>query len=143
MIEKIKQEDLANVVEFLQYYNIYNDIYITKNNERIYLEKDIDNLMQTLKTQECYTLNNEGYHGLFIIIREKGYRNYLKIVADSEKAATDLLLYLDWNFNDELYAKLKRRNPFVYILQNFGFKIVAERNRELLLYRPKKIIEVK
>jgi hypothetical protein len=137
MIERINQNKFVDVADFIKDYNIYHDIYITKNNNRIYFENDIDLLKATLKNQECYGLYAEGFHGFFMIIKEKNFRTYLKITADCEKSAIDLIRYFSWTYSEEIYAKLKRRNPFTYLLQESGFTAVAERERELLLFRPK------
>jgi Zn-finger domain-containing protein len=138
MINKLTQDNISDVIEFLKKYNFRGDVYITKGNQRIFLEKDIESLKSIIKNQECYGQYDKELLGLYIILKEKGYRTYLKIIANNEKTAIELVRYFNWNYEDEIYVKIKKNNPFVNILIGDGFKFLKPRpGQELLLFKIK------
>jgi hypothetical protein len=81
--------------------------------------------------------------GCFIVFREKGFRPYLKILVSEKKFAVDLLKFLHWNYNIELFAKLKNINPLVVELKKNKFYVEGLRGREVLLKKMKEVREIK
>jgi len=137
MIERLGKKNLLDLVEFFnKVYDKYEDMYITINKERKFLKKNWFLIEKILKTQEVYGIFNNGLKGLLIILHEKGYRPYIKLLAESNKNYYDLMIYLRFNFmNQELFAKLKINNPLVEILERKGFINIGMRGREVLLHK--------
>jgi hypothetical protein len=114
----------------------YEDTYITKNKERKFLKNNWSLIKEILEKQEVYGLEKNGLKAIMIIVKEKGYRPYLKILAESSKYYYDLMIYLKFNFIDkELFAKLKINNPLVEILKKKGFINIGLRGKEVLLQK--------
>lgn len=140
MIEKLGIKNRIDVYDFIIDTNdIYQDFYITINKERKFL-KNLNLINKLLKKQECYGLLQNGLQGLLIIIREKNFRPYVKILSKNRKYAIDLLKFLKWNFSDKtLFFKLKKTNPLSQMILKTGFVRIGDRGQELLF--EKKIIK--
>jgi hypothetical protein len=148
MIQRLNKKNLIDIYDFvLSTKDIYFDFYVTFNNERKFLT-DLRIVKKILKYHKVYALYNNGIQGLLMIIKDKGFRPYLKILAKNSKTEWDLMKFYTWNFYDETYIKLKINNPLVKTLQKenkitkrliFGFINKGFRGREILLYRPKQI----
>jgi hypothetical protein len=71
-----------------------------------------------------------------IIIRDKGFRPYVKLLAENSKYTIDLLKFLKWNFFEiDLYFKLKKDNPLSSMIIKTGFIKIGDRGRELLFFK--------
>lgn len=130
----IKKEKLI-VAEMVQTFNdYYGDFYITKNNLRLYIKENISLLFEGLKKGDKIVYNNNN---LVIVtgFSDKYTRKYIKFLVKDYNRTEDFLSKLSWNLNCDIWAKLKKNNPLVNILQKNNFKWFADRGRECLLYR--------
>lgn len=134
MIEKLKQKNLEDLIEFFDRVNdIYSDFYITKEKNRLFFKNNWELIEKTLKYQEVYGIYNSELKGLLIIIRDKGYRPYVKLLAENRKYTIDLLKWFRWNFSEQtLFFKLKKNNPLSQTILKTGFVKIANRGQEEL-----------
>jgi len=137
MIEKLKQKNLEDLIEFFDRVNdIYSDFYITKEKNRLFFKNNWELIEKTLKYQEVYGIYNSELKGLLIIIRDKGYRPYVKLLSENSKYTIDLLKFLKWNFIEvDLYFKLKKGNPLSEQIKRTGFTMIGDRGKELLFFK--------
>lgn len=137
MIQKLKLQNQVDVYDFLSQINDrFQDFYITKEKERYFLKGNWSLIKKVLQKQEVYGIFNNGLKGLMIIVREKGFRTYIKLLTESNKYYYDLMIYLRFNFMDkELFAKLKINNPLAEILKRKGFINIGMRGKEVLLQK--------
>ena len=71
-----------------------------------------------------------------IIVKEKGFRPYVKLLAENSKYTIDMLKFLKWNFSEiDLYFKLKKENPLTETIKRTGFVMIGDRGRELLFLK--------
>jgi hypothetical protein len=71
-----------------------------------------------------------------IIVREKGFRPYVKLLSKNSKYTIDMLKFLKWNFSEiDLYFKLKKENPLTSMIIKTGFIKIGDRGRELLFFK--------
>jgi hypothetical protein len=137
MIKKLKIQNKIDVYEFLSRINDrYEDTYITVNKERKFLKKDWSLIEKVLEKQEVYGLFQNGLKAIMIIFKEKGFRPYVKLLAENSKYTIDMLKFLKWNFFEkDLYMKLKKENPLSEQIKKTGFVMIGNRGRELLFYK--------
>lgn len=137
MIKKLKVPNKIDVYEFLSRINDrYEDTYITVNKERKFLKKDWSLIEKVLEKQEVYGLFQNGLKAIMIIFKEKGFRPYVKLLAENSKYTIDMLKFLKWNFFEkDLYMKLKKENPLSEQIKKTGFIMIGNRGRELLFYK--------
>jgi len=137
MIERLKVENNIDVYDFLSRINDrYEDFYITKEKERHFLKNNWSLIDRILEKQEVYGLNKGGLKGLLIIVRDKGFRPYIKILAENSRYTIDILKFLKWNFSEkDLYFKLKKENPLIEQIKKTGFIMIGDRGRELLFLK--------
>jgi hypothetical protein len=137
MIQKLKLQNQVDVYDFLSQVNDrFQDFYITKEKERYFLKGNWSLIKKVLRKQEVYGIYNNGLKGIMIIVREKGFRTYIKLLTESNKYYYDLMIYLRFNFMDkELFAKLKINNPLAEILKRKGFINIGMRGKEVLLQK--------
>jgi len=144
MIEKLKEKNLIDVYEFLSRINDkFEDFYITKNKERKFLKNNWSLITEILKKQEVYGLNKDGkLQAIMIILYEKGFRTYVKLLAENRKYTIDLLKYLKWNYlGKNLFFKLKKENLLSQMIIKTGFYKIGDRGSELL-FEKKAIKEI-
>jgi hypothetical protein len=136
MIRRINYKSTIDVFEFInRVKDKYEDMYITENKERIFLNK-LKVIDKILKTQEVYVLEEKEIKGILLIYQSKGFRPYIKLLAESNKYYYDFMIFLRFNFMDkDLFAKLKNNNPLVWILQKKGFINIGLRGKEVLLHK--------
>jgi hypothetical protein len=145
MIEKLKIKNNIDLLDFFNTtYDKFNDFYITKDKQRIYLKNNLYLIKKFLRNQEVYGFIDKELKGIFTLYRTKGFRPYLKILGKDNKVTKDLIKFIIWNFsNIDLYIKLKKDNPLGGILQSYGFKYIGNRGTfdkpgsEILLFRQK------
>jgi len=128
---------VVDVLEFVdRVKDKYQDMYITENNKRLFLT-DLKLIKKLLKKQEIYALEESGeIKGLMIILREKNFRTYLKILTIDNKVTDNLLKFFVWNKNElNIFCKLKIDNPITNIIKKFGFFIKGDRGKEVLLFK--------
>lgn len=126
-----------DIVEFLQRVtDKYEDFYVTINKKRIFLKNNFSLIEKLLKQQEIYALVNKEIKAMIMIYREKGFRPYIKILAEDKDSATGLFKFLGWNFSDkEFYCKLKKDNPMTDVCLRNGFMSIGNRGSEILLIK--------
>jgi len=141
MIRRLKNSDEISIYEFIsKIEDKFQDFYITKNKQRIFL-KDLNLIKKLLKTQEIYAIDDGEIHALLIILKEKGYRTYIKVLAEKPNYIYDLLKFLNWNFNTEFFIKAKKYNPIIKIAQQLFFNFVGGRGNEILLIKRKREVK--
>lgn len=153
MLRPLKSKDLKNFIYFCSQRDIYSDFYITEKNKRLFLNnykiaKKVFN--DCLKGREkCFIKEeNDIIEGILLIVgyKDKSPRKYLKILSNSEKTTRHLFSYLDWKQLKNVFIKAHNKNKNLvkfdsnqkkfkpsYYARKAGFKIIAEREKEILL----------
>ena len=134
MIQRLKERNYLDVYDFLLRVNdVYSDFYVTINKERKFLKGNWDLIKKTLQYQECYGLFDGELKGILIILHEKNFRPYCKLLAENRKYTIDLLKWFRWNFLEQtLFFKLKKENPLSKIILKTGFVKIGDRGSEIL-----------
>lgn len=132
-VSKKEKRTVENILDSVN--DLYGDFYSTQDNIRILLRDNIDVLFNYLKkgSKIAYELDNEK--GLALILKEKGFRTYIKILTRDEKLATNLLKIVNWNISEDLYVKLHKNNPLIKVFQRNGYTFIGNRGSEVLLSR--------
>jgi len=144
MIRRLNHKDVLNLLHFVNTVDdTYQDFYVTIDRQRKFFKNDLVLIKKILETQKCYGWFDMEMKGCIIILREKGFRPYLKILASQRQIAIDLIKYLNWNCNLELFSKLKNSNPLVIELKKNRFFIEGLRGKEILLKKMKEVREIK
>jgi len=143
VIERLEEKNYLDVYDFLsRVEDRFNDFYITKEKNRLFFKNNWELIKKTLKYQECYGLFDNGLRGIIIILRDKGFRPYVKVLAENRKFTIDLLKWFKWNFmNQNLFFKLKKENPLSQMILKTGFIKIGDRGLELL-FEKKAIKEI-
>lgn len=143
MIERLKEKNLSDLIEFFDRVNDkYQDTYITLNKERIFLKGNWLLIKKLLRYQEIYAVYDKEIKGIMIILREKNFRPYVKLLTENRKFTIDLLKFLKWNFlGQQLFFKLKKENPLSQMILKTGFIKIGDRGLELL-FEKKAIKEI-
>jgi hypothetical protein len=150
MIQKLvltpKNRVAIHVVDYLANHDDY-DFYYTKDNVRMYVTDERSLRMFARESVQSYVAVDQGdYQGIILVWRSDGAgtsRYYVKINAISAKVATDLLTILTWNFNKELYVKIRKDSPLVEAFKYKGFRFVGGRGSQILLQRKPAPYEIK
>jgi len=138
MIKRLNEKNVIDLIEFFNRVNDrFEDTYITINKERVFLKNNWKLLNKILKYQEIFALDYEnGIKGILIILREKNFRPYIKILTENTKYNIDLLKFLKWNFGEiDLYAKFKKENPLATQIIRTGFTRIGDRGKEILFLK--------
>lgn len=137
MIQRLKLKNTIDVYEFLSRINDrFEDFYITKEKERYFLKNNWSLIEKILQKQEVYGIFSNSLKAIMIIVRDKGFRPYVKLLAENNKYTIDLLKFLKWNFFEkDLYFKLKKENPLSEQIKKTGFIMIGDRGRELLFFK--------
>jgi len=143
-LNKKEKEKLWSLLQDLT--DIYKDFYITKNNLRLFISDNLDLLYEGLKKGDKIIFDEKLGIVLVYGFSDNASRKYLKILAKDEDSANQLLKVLSWHLKIDLYAKIKKQNPIVKVLERNGFRFLKDRGAEILLFRkyiPTKEIEPK
>jgi hypothetical protein len=142
MIKNLNYKDKISVYEFiLRTKDNFEDFYITTNKSRVFL-KDLKLVEKLLKYQTLVALEESGeIKALLLIYKEKGFRPYIKILSEKNDYVYDLMKWLNWNYNCELFIKCKKLNPISKISQKFFFNFIGDRGNEILLSKQKREIK--
>ncbi len=141
MIKRLTHKNAIDMYEFcLRCPDKYEDWYITKNKTRLMI-KDLKLIENLLKTQEIYAIEEKEIKALLLILKEKNFRTYIKILSEKSDYVYDLMKYLNWNVNQELFIKCKKLNLLSKISQKFFFNFIGDRGSEILLVKHKKEIK--
>ena len=140
MIEPIKQKKLnySEAITFLIDTFDY-DFYITENNIRLYMTDKINFKKFLRQSVKSFSVKEKGdYTGIIGVWRSIGggkKRYYIKLAAKDFNVAKNLLTVLLWNFEQDLYVKLRKDSKFVSAFKNKGFRFKGGRGCQILLYR--------
>lgn len=141
MIRRLNYKDTISAYDFVsRIKDKYEDFYITRNKQRVFLT-NLSLINNLLKYQEVYAVDNGEIRALLIILKEKGFRTYIKVLAEENDYIYDLLKFLNWNFNTEFFIKAKKYNPLVKIAQQFFFNFIGDRGTEILLIKKRREIK--
>jgi len=137
MIQRLNKSNIIDLVEFFNRVpDKYEDFYLTENKERKFLKGNWSLIKKILETQEVYGLFQGNLKGLLIVLHEKGFRPYIKLLSENSKYTIDMLKFLKWNyFEKDLYAKFKKENPLSTMIIKTGFIKIGDRGRELLFFK--------
>jgi len=133
----VKKKDLIEVYDLLvDLKDFYRDFYITKDNVRLFIKDNFELVLSDLKKGDRI-LWNEHVLAFIVGFADKNPRKYLKIVGRNLREIDKFLRFaLKWNIPKiDLYAKMKKRNKIVSVLQKNGFQIIGDRGKEYLLCR--------
>jgi hypothetical protein len=143
MITRLNQKNVFDVLSFLsRNSDSCQEMYITKDKQRIFLKNNLKLIKRILEHQECYGWFSSEMFGLLIVYREKEFRPYLKILADTTSVAEDLIKFFNWNNHSEVFVKIKKYNNISRILQSNKFRIMGFRGQEILLKKEKDVREI-
>ena len=134
------KDDYIWLIEFISQ-NFDSDFYVTENNSRIYIRtvKDLKVLFKNTIVMNGLKVDGE-YAGFVLIWKSYGgdkKRYYVKLLANDEHIAGNLLKCLLWNYNWNLYTKISKTHKFITVFKKSGFKFAGGRGRQLLLKRDK------
>jgi len=134
MINRLKIKDSLDVLDFVKNNkDNFEDFYITVNRQRLFFNKDLKLIEKILKNQKCFGYYEKDLKGILFIIKEKGFRTYIKLLSLDNKINMCLLQYLNWNYSEQdMYFKLKKENPICECIKKLGFSIIGNRGKELL-----------
>lgn len=160
MIRKIKTKDKRNFLFFCRKKDKYSDFYITKNNQRLFLDDPkvcYRVFNDCLKRGDKCLIKEEGdtFKGILIVngYADKFSRKYMKIHAYDKKTIDHLAKVITWDFPTDLYVKVKNDSPVIQVLlgtrpynlifkkkckDHFigcGFRLIGRRGKEVLLCR--------
>jgi len=116
-----------------------SDLYYTKENNRIFV-RDIFSLKTLLKeSSHVYVQQEKGmYTGLILLWKSVGSnvkRYYVKVVANNNQIANDLLTVLLWNCTLEVFTKVKKNDKLLNVFKRKGFRFAGSRGLQILLNR--------
>jgi len=131
-LSKKDKKQIFNILNELT--DLYRDFYITRNNLRYYIKENIS-LLYKLLTQGDKIIFDENSIAIITGWSDKSPRKYLKLLAKDEKIADKLVKNINWNISEELYCKIKKKNPLRTILLKNKWKFAGDRGKELLLKR--------
>ena len=153
MIRSLKKKDFTNFIYFCQKRDKYSDFYITQNNKRFFLnnikiaEKVFYDCLK--HNEKCYIKEDENHIVAVLLIigyKDKFDRKYVKLLTTSKDDTRDLFRFLQWQGLSNLFIKSRKSNiNFVkydekskmykpsYFVRKIGFKIIAVRQKEILL----------
>ena len=115
--------------------DLFGDFYCTKDNMRISIRDNSDLLFNYLKkgSQVIYDVNKEN--GMALILKEKGFRTYIKILTKDYFLACDFLKVINWHIKEDVYVKLHKNNLLIKAFQKNGYSFIGNRGMETLLMR--------
>lgn len=130
-LNKKEEKELISILEDLK--DFYTDFYITKDNMRLFLKDNPELINDCLKNGDKIAYCEDGI--LLIYGLKSDYRNYVKILSKNAKTVKKLIQVIDWHLSEDLFVKVKKKNPIVNTLKGLGFEFSGSRGREILLKR--------
>jgi len=143
MIRPIKSKDKLKFLHYCQKKDEYDDFYIIKDNVRFLLNNFKNAKLcfnEAVKRGNKIFISEENNEIIGVILvfnyKDTFSKQYLHILSDNDKITKNLLKYLFWNLDLDLYIKVKSNNPLTKILnRNYFEKISNENNEELYLHK--------
>ena len=120
---------LYNVVD------LYGDFYSTKDNLRISLRDNPEILFKYLKAGSQIVYDETNENGIALILKEKSFRTYIKILTNNPTLANNFLKTISWHTKEDLYVKIKKNNNLFKVFQKNNFQFLGNRGNEVLLGR--------
>lgn len=138
MIESLKnlKKESGLLLEVIKNCNI-EDFYLTENNQRLYINNPTALKILLKNSHHIYY---EEAKGLVLVWKSFGgdkTRHYVKLIADDHSTAKNLLTILLWNYEKDLYVKLKKDSKLISAFKEKGFKFVGGRGLEILMLKQK------
>ena len=154
MIRQLKAKDYKNFICYCLNRDNFSDFYVTKNNKRIFLN-NADVAKKTFNdcikhSDKCYIKEEEGLIIAILLIigyKDGDERKYLKVLSSNKKDVKDLFSFLIWqNLPSNIFVKIHKNNinfgkydekanrfNLEYSIRRSGFRVIAIREREVLL----------
>jgi len=115
--------------------DLFGDFYSTKENIRISLRDNPDELFDYLKKGSKMVYDPNKENGIALIIVEKKFRTYLKILTKDLTLANNFLKIINWYIKEDVYVKLHKNNSLIKIFQRNGYQFLGNRGMEILFMR--------
>lgn len=133
------RKDLPNLLNVIRLIGD-KEFYITENNQRIFVnnEKNLNILLKN--SHHIYYEENELKTGVVLIWKSYGgdkTRQYVKLIATDHETAKNLITILLWNYENDLFVKLKKDSKFISAFREKGFKFAGGRGTEILMIKTK------
>jgi hypothetical protein len=140
MIKRLNYKNSIDIYDFvLRVEDKFQDFYLTQDKQRIFI-KEIKLIEKLLKYQEVYAVEDNEIQAIMIVLHEKGFRSYVKLLSSKIDYSYDLLKSLSWNYEKkELFIKIKKTNPICKILQRYGWTFAGDRGQEVLYIKKAKM----
>jgi hypothetical protein len=137
MIKRLNEKNIVDLIEFFDKVpDKFEDTYITTNKQRLFFKNNLTLIKKVLSNQEVYGLENNGIKAIMIIVRDKGFRPYVKLLAENSKYTIDMLKWFKWTFFEkDMYFKLKKNNPLSTMIKKTGFVKIGDRGLEDLFFK--------
>ncbi len=142
MIELFKKSksQYNDILEILESAN-KDEFYFTEGNKRFFITNVAEFKRLLNQSHHCYFVNDPliNSKGVILIWKSKTQesgslvRRYVKIAANNNQTAKNLLNLLLWAYPQELYSKIKKNSPFAYIFKSKKFMFEGDRGTEILL----------
>jgi len=137
-LKNIKKE-LYNLLNIIKKCNIEN-FYLTENNNRIFINNEATLKTLLKNSHHIYYEEDEERTGVVLVWKSVGgdkTRQYIKLVATDNETAKNLLTILLWNYENDLFVKLKKESKLISAFKEKGFKFAGGRGTEILMIKTK------
>lgn len=144
MIKRINIRDKNKYYQITDYLSSHfnYDFFYIKDNSKIY-PNDIDSIGKLFKeTKIAYYSDGLDCDGIILVwqycVNDKK-RFYVKVNAKNSKIAKDLLTVLIWNFNEDMFVKLRKDSKLINTFKSKGFKFYNNIGYQIILRRKKQV----
>ena len=136
MITNLKKKQLNSLWYFLRSH-VQSDFYLTKNNRRVFIT-ELKTFRSLLSQSNNILVHEEkDINGVMMIWSGDGgdtKRRYIKFNAIDARVVDRLLTILLWNVNTDLFVKIEKYSPFIYVFKDKNFRFAHGRGKEILLH---------
>lgn len=139
MIIRLHEKQLLDCYNFIKDSKSIDEFYITLNGKRVNLD-NLKILKSLLRNQEIYGIYDRRLLGLMLIYREKGFRPYIKLLAENNKQYNNLMIYFRWNMSGEFYLKIKKNSLMVKVANYYKWQFKGLRDNDELLFFTNNIV---
>jgi hypothetical protein len=117
-------------------HHVHPDFYWTEQNKRVFVT-EFKYLIKLLKQSHTILISRNGdVNGIIMIWKGQGgdvKRNYIKINGENNRIINNLISVLLWNFEKDLYIKIKKYSDYINVFREKNFIFAGGRGREILL----------